>query len=272
MVSITGDDGVRLAGERVGSGRGALFAHANGFCKEVWRPVIDALPPGWAVTTVDTRGHGASQSGEPPFDWWDLGRDILAWADDDPGLRIGLGHSAGGAALAMAEILRPGTFGRLVLVEPIVFPPPFERADDHPLVRGALRRRASFATRAEARAAYFGRGPFAGWVDEALDAYVDHGFVDGADGRRHLRCAPATEAEYYRMASAHGAWDRLGEVRIPVMVVSGEHSDSHPPEFADRLASRFGDARLVVVPGASHFVPMEQPLVIGGLVADFGGG
>ncbi len=262
---LTSHDGLSLAGEAHGSGPGVLFVHANGFCKELWRPVWGRVA-GIRALAIDQRGHGASEIGSPPFDWWDLGRDAAAWAATLEGPRVGVGHSSGAAALAMAEILHPGSFRHLVLIEPIVFPGPFARAESHPLVDGALRRRTSFSTRAETRAAFHRRGPFARWVDAALDLYVEHGFRDGPDDRRHLACAPATEAEFYRMATAHGAWNRLGEIDIAVTIVVGEHSDSHPPDFAATLAARFRHATLVSYPGASHFLPMEKPETVAELV------
>lgn len=267
---LTSHDGLSLVGESHGTGPGVLFVHANGFCKELWRPVWRHLD-GVRVLAVDQRGHGESEAGPAPFDWWDLGRDAAAWAVTLEGPRLGVGHSSGGAALAMAEILHPGTFRHLFLIEPIVFPGPFARSEAHPLVEGALRRRAAFSSRAEARAAYHRRGPFARWVDAALDLYVEHGFRDGADGRRHLACDPATEAEFYRSAPAHGAWDRLGEIDIPVTIVVGEHSDSHPPDFAAALAGRFRSPTLVPYPGASHFLPMERPEVVAELVGSVAG-
>ena len=140
-------DGVDIAVERRAgdAGFGVVAVHATGFCKETWGPVLAALP-GVAAVAIDQRGHGASTVGDPPFDWWHLGGDVLAVIEEAspaPG-RIGLGHSSGGAALAMAEILVPGTFQALVLVEPIVFPGPYARAEENPLTAGALRRRRSF--------------------------------------------------------------------------------------------------------------------------------
>ena len=258
MLRITSHDGVSLAAEELGSGVPALFVHANGFCKEMWRPVVD-LAGGIRAVAIDQRGHGDSAVGPLPFDWWDLGRDASGWAAALPAARLGVGHSSGGAALVMAELLAPGTWSHLILVEPIIFPGPYERAERHPLVIGAVRRRASFASRDDTRTAYTGRGPFARWTPEALELYVEHGFRDGPGGERHLACAPATEAEYYRMATAHGAWERLGEVACPVTLLVGEHSDSHPPDFAARLVARFRAATLVTVSGAGHFLPMETP-------------
>lgn len=266
--AVTTHDGLALTCERSGSGLPAVFAHANGFCKEMWRPITRLLPELDSVA-LDQRGHGSSAIGPSPFDWWDLGRDVLtavealAMAEG----RIGVGHSSGGAALAMSEIIHPGTWDRLVLIEPIVFPGPYRRGDDHPLVWGALRRRESFSDRPEAVGAYRGRGPFARWTEEALHLYVEHGFRDGGDGRRHLACAPQTEAEFYRTATAHGAWERLGELGCPVTVVVGADSASHPPGFAAALAGRFRHAELVSIPGGTHFVPMEQPEAVARVVA-----
>jgi pimeloyl-ACP methyl ester carboxylesterase len=74
------------------------------------------------------------------------------------------------------------------------------------------------------------------------------------------------EAEFYRAATAHGAWDRLGEILCPVVIVIGEHSDTHTPEFADSLQARFSNARVVTVAGATHFVPMEKPREVAEIV------
>ncbi len=264
-MTITSHDGLMLAAETGGAGPATLFIHATGFCKELWRPVTDLI----AVRAIaaDQRGHGDSESGPAPFDWWDLGRDAGLWSVTMKAPRIGVGHSSGAAALAMSELLAPGTWNGLVLVEPIIFPPPFEPAESHPLVTGALRRRPAFHSRDEAGGAYRGRGPFASWTERALDLYLEYGFRDGPDGERRLACTPETEAEYYRTATTHGAWERLGEIACPVTILVGEHSDSHPRPFAERLAARFQNGELITVSGASHFIPMEKPEAVAGVIA-----
>lgn len=264
-VTLTSHDGLTLAGESSGVGDDVLLVHANGFHKEVWRPVTERLRAVHAVA-VDQRGHGGSGVGPPPFDWWDLGADARRWAETLGRPRIGVGHSSGGAAVAMAEIVTPGTWDALVLIEPITFPGPFARQDDHALVASALRRRASFADRTETRNAYAGRGPFRLWTAEALDLYVEHAFHDGPDGRRHLVCRPETEAEFYREGNAHGTWDRLPEIGCPVTIVIGARSDTHPADFAAALCDRFRSGTLVTVADASHFVPMERPDAVAAVV------
>src|SRR3989304_1216364 len=134
MPRIPSHDGVSLAAEERETGVSALFVHANGFCKEMWRP----------------------------------GGDLAG------GIRGGA-IAPRGAALVMAELLAPGTWSHLVLVEPIIFPGPYERAESHPLVIGAVRRRASFASPDDTRTAYAGRGPFSRRTAGAREVDVGHG-------------------------------------------------------------------------------------------------
>jgi pimeloyl-ACP methyl ester carboxylesterase len=245
-----------------------VFVHATGFCKETWYPVTTLLADLPSIT-IDQRGHGGSTVGEPPFDWWDLGQDVLAVLDAFASTRptIGVGHSSGAAALAMAEVLRPGTFDHLVLIEPITFPGPYAPGDDHPLATGARKRQASFASLDEAEQRFRGRGPFTRWTDEALSAYLRFGTVPDTDGGRRLACPPDIEAEFYRAATTHAAWERLPEIACPVSLVIGEDSDSHPPDFVEQLAARFQNGSTTVIEGATHFVPMEKPEEVARLIA-----
>lgn len=248
-----------------GAGRPVLAVHATGFCKELWAPAVAALRSPCRVVAFDQRGHGDSGAPPPPWDWWDLGREALVVLEHIGEPAVGLGHSSGGAALAMAEILQPGSFRALVLIEPIILPPPFFRAEENPLSTAALRRRATFPSPAAARAALHGRGAFGSWTEEALGLYVRHGLQE--EGSEWvLKCSPAEEAECYRGATAHGAWDRLGEIGCPVVLVAGARSDSHGPSFSAALGNRFQDVRLEVVPDAGHFLPMERPAAVAALL------
>ncbi len=248
---------------------GVLAVHATGFCKETWGPVADSLG-GRRFIALDQRGHGDSDTPEPPIDWWDVGRDVLAVEEArrlGPSA-VGLGHSSGATALLLAEVLQRSTFRGLVLVEPVVFPGPAFRAEENLMSAQALRRRSSFSSAQEALESFRGRGPFAGWAEEVLLAYVEHGFHRRAD-QWELKCSLETEAEFYRGATALGLWGRLGEVTCPVLLVSGEGSDSHPRPVMTYLRDQFTNAKLRTVPGATHFLPQEQPETLGAIVEEF---
>jgi pimeloyl-ACP methyl ester carboxylesterase len=263
----TSHDGLRLATRQVGTDPRFLLVHANGFCKETWDPFIEELG-GADFVSFDQRGHGDSETPPVPIDWWDLGRDVLSVLDAAAlsTSLTGVGHSSGGAAVAIAEILRPGTFSRLVLIEPIILPPPFQRHDDSPMAVLAERRRVAFESAEAAGASYRDRAPFRSWDPRALHAYVTHGFEARAGGWA-LKCAPSTEAEIYRSAFAHGAWDRLDEVGCEVHLVFGSQSQAVSAPHAREMLQQFSHGHLHEIADADHLIPMECPEVLAAVVA-----
>lgn len=247
-----------------------IFAHATGFCAGVWRPVRELLAD-HDSTALDFRGHGASTSSRTVRSWWEMASDVLAVVSHHHhGPLIGVGHSMGGAALVMAELLRPGTFAALVLVEPIIFPGPYRRDSSHPLVALATRRRARFDSRPAVLDSYGSKPPFVGWHPDALAGYVEGGFVEDGEGVR-LRCAPRAEAEVFTAASAHAAWERLAEVEVPVHILYGADTDTYPSGHGEALAARFPSARAASIPGTGHFLPMERPDIVADAVRAFEG-
>ena len=245
-----------------------LYVHANGFCKALWRPIariVGERHPATRWQSLDLRGHGESDRPDLPCSWHPLALDILEILGDDASGVIGVGHSMGGASLARAEILQPGTFASLVLIEPILFPPPHGRADI-PLADVAMNRRSVFPDRDAALQRFAGGGPFAAWDPEILGLYVDHGWGQGPDGWE-IRCAPEIEADYYREGNNVDTWDRLPEIDIPVVLIAGDRSDTHRGPYLEQLCHRFRHVDVRVIEDAGHLVPMERPEAIASIVA-----
>jgi pimeloyl-ACP methyl ester carboxylesterase len=234
------------------------FAHATGFCGAVWRPVASELEDRLRPHVWDFPCHGAAPKLDHPIDWWTFGQAALDQAVNLSRPLIGVGHSMGGAALCMAEVLSPGTFDALVLIEPIIFPPPFARADDGPMATVAERRRRSFESRDAARDNFTSKLPFSRWHRAALEGYLDCGLIDTEAGCA-LACAPEDEAEIYRASTAHGVWERMSELQPPTLIMAGELSDTHPPHFVESLAARPQRSGFELVMGTGHFLPMEKP-------------
>lgn len=234
------------------------FSHATSFCGAVWNPIRARLGD---VETVawDHPGHGNGPPVQPPIDWKVFGRNVLEVTE--PG-GIGVGHSMGAAALAMAQAADPTRFRALILIEPIVFPGPYSREGREAMAEKAQRRKPSFESREAARDNFRGRGAFANWDDDAFEGYIDCGLI--GDGEVRLACSPMVEADIYRAWRDHDTWDKLASIDIPVLVMAGETSDTISPEFAREQAARFPRAGVEIVPGTGHFLPMEKP----GLVAD----
>lgn len=233
------------------------FSHATSFCGAVWDPVradlADIETHAW-----DQPGHGVGPDVRLPVDWALFGEHVLEVTEAGG---IGVGHSMGAAALAMAQAKDPGRFRALVLIEPIVYPPPYRR-EENDMSHRARRRRREFPSRAAAAENFRDKGAFVGWDQSAFEGYINCGLL-GEDGVV-LACDPELEADIYRASGAHDTWDRLREIEVPVLLMSGEESDTITPDFARRQADEFVRAGVEVVPDAGHFLPMERP----GLVAE----
>ncbi len=54
---------------------------------------------------------------------------------------------------------------------------------------------------------------------------------------------------------------RLGEVKVPVLVLVGEHDEATPPPMSHELAAGLPNARLVTIPGCAHVPQLQSPEV-----------
>ena len=272
-VLVTSPDGLRLAVHDLGGdGPPLLLSHATGFHGYVYAPLAAALSDRFHCWAMDHRGHGSSERPTTDLGDWDrFTADVLAVCEA-LGLdqAMGFGHSMGGTALLMAERERPRTFAGLVVFEPIAFPHDPARADGPSMmVVGARRRRAVFASRQEAYDNYAGKPPLDALTPEALRAYVDHGFLDRPDGSVELACQPEQEASVFEGGARQDAFADLGEVPCPVLVMAGAPDENPPGMIAPAIAEALADGRLHVVPGLSHFGPMQDPPAVAREVVAF---
>ena len=248
----------------------AVFLHANGFNATTYRHVLEPLSARYRLLALDQRGHGLTSLAAAPegrTDWIDLRDDLLAFLEaEDLGDVVLSGHSMGGTAslLAAAVSSRPR---RLVLLDPVILPRPIPGgAAESPMVQGALRRRAKFASRDEAFSAYFGRGAFRTWPEEILRDYLETGLTDGRDGDLTLACSPAWEAANYG-AQGHDSIAALRACQAPIDVLIAEAGTTFRLTLGPELDAMAPNLSVRAVPGTTHFLPMERPDVVGEALA-----
>ena len=183
----------------------------------------------------------------------------------------GIGHSMGGAALALAAAQYPDLFRSLWLYEPAIIrieggPLP---EDNNVMSEAASRRRDRFDSLEQAYQNYRSKPPLNQLHPEALRAYVEGGFSPTPDGTVTLRCRPSTEAEVFRQAASSGAWDALASIKVPVAVVAGRPDEIGPGAFATMIAEALPRGTLVVRPDLGHFGPLEDPEAMAEDVAEW---
>ena len=252
-------DGTELALHDFGGvGPPLLIAHATGFLAAVYRPLAERLQSRFRCYAIDFRSHGDSSRARD-LTWTRMAEDVLAAVDalglDRP---FAFGHSMGGAALTRAELDEPRRFRAFYLYEPVLVPTHTFPAGDNPMAAAARRRRAGFPTRGAAHDNYASKPPLNALHPDAMQAYVDDGFADGPDGVL-LKCTPEDEAETFRGSEGLDAYERLGDLALPVTIAQGSLPDAGPGSFAPTQAAAVPGGRHVVLEGLGHFGPLQDP-------------
>src|SRR4051794_11948354 len=62
---------------------------------------------------------------------------------------------------------------------------------------------------------------------------------------------------------------QLGQVKVPVLVVVGEHDEATPPPMSHELAAGLPQARLKVIAGCAHVPQLQAPAVFLEAIGDF---
>ena len=166
-----------------------VLLHATGFLARLWQPIAVQLSARFHVYALDARGHGDSDKPAPAggYGWEGLAADLRGFLD-----ALGLvgvpivGHSSGAAGAIRLAARRPEYVAAAVLIEPTVFPPmPVEGSDERKeqLASGAAKRRMVWDSREEFIEGYRLRRTFAGWHEDVLRLYAEHGTFKREDGR-----------------------------------------------------------------------------------------
>ena len=82
-----------------------------------------------------------------------------------------------------------------------------------------------------------------------------------------------TDADVFRAAcEALAGLDlrpELGKVKVPVLVLVGEHDEATPPPMSHELASLLPQAHLEIIPGCAHVPQLQSPQVFLEVIGDF---
>jgi pimeloyl-ACP methyl ester carboxylesterase len=61
----------------------------------------------------------------------------------------------------------------------------------------------------------------------------------------------------------HDAWSVLPDVDVPLLMITGDRDLLTPAATAERIHRAVPGSRLVVIPGGTHYTPVEYPAIIG---------
>ncbi len=256
--------------EWAGAGPTLFFVHGNSFHARCWDATI-ALLPDYRCLALDLRGHGRSESVDPPASWRALAEDIVAVAQQlELQGAIGIGHSIGGHTLTIAAATVPKAFRRLLLIDPTILERERyvgARTEEH----FSAKRRARWESPAAMIARFADREPYKRWHPRVLHDYCTYGLLPAPDGDGFvLACAPIFEATMYMVsvAEASNPYREVAQLPQPTLVVrTGAVERSPEAGFlasptVPNLASLMPNAHDRVDQRYSHFLPMEGPAAV----------
>jgi 2-succinyl-6-hydroxy-2,4-cyclohexadiene-1-carboxylate synthase len=220
-----------------------------------WDATVATLAERYRALAPDLRGHGTA-SAMRPVSFEAIHADVLELAPERFALA---GYSMGGRIALALALAAPERVASLALIGAS---PGLADAGER-----RARRRAddALADRIERE----GIEAFARrWAAQPLFADQPASVAAFAHAER-LRCTPDGLAAALRGLGTgvmQPLWDRLGELRMPVMLVAGER-DAKFRAIAEQMQAAIPSSTLHVVPGAGHAVQLEAPGALAELLA-----
>jgi pimeloyl-ACP methyl ester carboxylesterase len=255
------------------SGSPLVFLHANGYPPECYRPLLTKLAQHYRVRAMVQRPLWEGSDPNKIDDWRPLTDDFLRFLDENPSEPpIVIGHSMGGIVALRAAIRHPERIRKLVLLDPVLFPPwhiirwNVIRALGlghrlHWLIPTAKARRRTFDDLDRLFKGYRRKDVFKYMDDESLRAFISGiATLDGAGGYR-LSYSPEWEIRIYYTGIWHDLdlWKDLRTLKTPMMIIRGAETDTFFEATGQRVVRTNPAVQVETVQKSTHLVPMECP-------------
>jgi 2-succinyl-6-hydroxy-2,4-cyclohexadiene-1-carboxylate synthase len=235
---------MRLASTVAGSGPRVVLVHGFTQTGRSWRHVAPRLALNHEVIAVDTPGHGDSSS--LATNLWTGAAALVEAA----GTATYVGYSMGGRLALHAALAHPRSVTRLVLLgaTPGIADPTERAARQHSdnALADDLEHRGveTLLTR---------------WLANPMFARLPSDPLDMEDRRRNTTAGLASSLRLAGTGGQESLWDRLPELKMPVLVLAGER-DAKFIDIGSRMAAAIGpNASFKLVPDANHAAHLEQP-------------
>jgi pimeloyl-ACP methyl ester carboxylesterase len=257
-------NGVTVHYKRMGQGEPAIvLLHGFGASTFSWEQVMEPLSAYGTVIAFDRPAFGLTERPMPPYEGvnpysLDFQADLLFGLLDELGFEqaVMVGNSAGGTVISKAALERPERVSGLVLVSAAIYAGGGSPAWIRPLLRtpqmdhlGPLIARQLAGERGDTFIQ-------TAWHDpDRISEEIIEGY------RRPLQVQNWDRAlwELTKASGPSGVQDRLAELDMPVLVITGDDDRIVATADSIRLASELPDAELVVLENCGHLPQEECP-------------
>ena len=232
-------DGARIWYATYGAGPPVVLLHGGLANSDYWANQIVALAPAHRVITIDSRGHGRSTRDARPFTYERMASDVVAVMDALHVPRAAIVGWSDGAIIGLVMALKHPEHVARVFAFAANMDPSGVRPDTTTTP------------------------VFAAFMRRAGDEYAQ---------------ASPTPHDYAAFQTAIGhMWDvepnytaaDLARIARPVAIVDGDHDEAIVPAHTEYLAKAIPGARLIVLPGLSHFAMLQDPAAFDAALTGF---
>jgi (E)-2-((N-methylformamido)methylene)succinate hydrolase len=249
---------MKIAYQRHGSGPTVLLVHGVGGDSTHWAAIAEQLHARFDVIAMDLRGHGKSDRIAGPVDARDLARDAVQVLDEAGVAKCAVvGFSLGGAIALALTLDFPERVEKLAVIGTVCGRTPEESA--RALERVEFLERHGSAALAEANRERWFTDAFRRAHPDLVDRRV----------AQVVACDPESYLHAFRVFCTADFVDRLDEIRVPTLVVTGEHDAAATPRMAQLMGERIHGAQAQVLPRLRHSVLIEVPEQVGALLGAF---
>jgi pimeloyl-ACP methyl ester carboxylesterase len=237
-----------------------VLLHAYTSHARSWDTAARALADRFRVLALDLRGHGES-AWAADYHEQRLLEDLTAFVEAlGLGTFSAVGFSIGSSVAGSYAALYPDRVKRLVVVECFALETEPRTASHIHALRSLPTeyQGAAAAVAAQAAAAYRPLAPYA--PDDELSRWMLGGLKQGPDGGWTWRYDPVLRVPGppgRLNPTADEFAQRLADVACPMLVVVG--AESFHAEGAEQIAAANPHARLVKLPRAGHWAPLDNP-------------
>lgn len=259
-------NGIDIYYESHGEGRPLVLISGIGYTNWQWHRMLPFLARHFQVITFDNRGVGQSDRPAGPYTAHMLAADTVGLLD---ALGIGqvaiLGHSMGGFIAQAIALEFPHKVDRLILCSTN-----FGGPRHVPVTAEAMKVLTDVSGDPLTR---FRNGLFIstapGWAEkhpEIIQEWIE------------WRAANPIEPAPYQAQLAIGLGllqeaaafeNHLHRIKVPTLILFGEYDKVVPPANASLLAEKIADSKVVILPNAGHFFPIEVPEAASQAVIEF---
>jgi 3-oxoadipate enol-lactonase len=236
--------------EMTGDGPALVLLHEGFVDSRVWDAQVPAFAKRFKVIRYDQRGYGRSPRWNGAYSNVDDLRELLDDLDVDHAAIVGC--SRGGRIAIDFALASPERVSALVLVASGVRGYKFEVGTADQEARWeAAEQTGDLAAMAQIDLEV--------WAPLGDDGGLRQMALDNA--HTNLVQDPETERE--------PAVDRLGELRVPALVITGDEDVPAMDEIGDKLEREIPDSRRVRMSGCDHFPAIRKPEEFNRIVSEF---